>query len=99
MTISPDEVHESGSRCWCCGQVYVDDDLIRLGSRPEAAVCFRCARFLHQRARQAQDENSTSPGARARQVVDHSREFVVEQGWQRLPVVGPVLRWLGDHVP
>lgn len=99
MTIPPDEVHESASRCWCCGQVCADDYLSRLGSRPEAAVCFRCARFLNQRARRAQDQDSTSPGAHARQLVDHSREFVVEHGWHRLPVLGSVLRWLGDHLP
>ena len=97
--ISRDETQESGSPCWCCGQTCSDDELVRLGSRPEAAVCFGCARFLNQKARRAQDAHSTSLGARMRNVVDQRRDFVVEHGWHRLPILGSTLRWLGDHLP
>ena len=99
MTTPTGEAREFRSRCWCCGHVYSDDQLVHLGSRPEAAVCFRCARFLNQRARRAQDAHSISPGARIRGVLDHSRDFVVERGWHRLPVLGSTLRWLGDRLP
>ena len=99
MTIPATETQESSSRCWCCGQTYSDDELVHLGSRPEAAVCFGCARFLNQRARRAQDEHSTTIVARMRGMVDQGRDFVVEHGWHRLPVLGSTLRWLGDHLP
>lgn len=99
MTIPAGETQESRSRCWCCGQVYSDDQLVHLGSRPEAAVCFGCARILNQRARRAQAGDSTSPDARIRRVLDHSRAFVVEHGWHRLPVLGSTLQWLGNHLP
>ena len=38
--------------CWCCGRHYPEDSLVRLGSHPEAGVCFQCAKFLHRRARE-----------------------------------------------
>jgi hypothetical protein len=37
--------------------------------------------------------------ARARSVLTKGRDVVVEHGWHRLPVVGPALRWIGDHLP
>jgi hypothetical protein len=99
MTASGELTHESGARCWCCGQAFPDSELLHLGSSPQVAVCFRCARLLAQRARRAQDADSPSPGARFRGVVDQGRDFVVEHGLQRLPVLGPALRWLGDRLP
>jgi hypothetical protein len=85
--------------CWCCGQQYAERELVRLGSHPEVAVCGRCARFLVRRSRAQRDEYAPSAGARARAVLDRSRDVVIEHGWHRLPVVGPVLRWMGDRLP
>lgn len=99
MTTQPGNTGELGPRCWCCGQAYPDSDLVHLGDRPEVAVCLGCARYLHQRARRAQDGNSKAPGALLRTAVGRSREFVVERGLHRLPILGAPLRWLGDHLP
>lgn len=90
---------ETDAQCWCCGQSYPDARLVHLGSHPEVAVCFRCARFLNRRARQAQDQLQPSPGARVRGVLNKGRDVVVEHRWHQLPTVGASLRWLGDHLP
>ena len=87
------------SRCWCCGQEYAEADLVRLGSHPEVGVCFRCARFLSRKAQEAQDRKHPSAAGRARAVLNRGRDTAIEHGWHRLPVVGPALRWLGDHLP
>jgi hypothetical protein len=85
--------------CWCCGQTFAEAQLVRLGSDPEAGVCFRCARFLNRKARERQDVQHPSPGARARAVVSRGRDVVIEHGWHRLPVIGATLRWVDDRLP
>jgi len=100
MTVpAADVALEDQPSCWCCGQTYPEADLVRLGRHPEAAVCNRCARFLVRRFRQRADVVSPSVGARARSVVTRGRDLVIEHGWHRLPVIGPALRWMGDHLP
>ncbi len=85
--------------CWCCGNEFPEEQLLRLGSHPEVAVCLRCSVFLVRQARARRDANNPSMSGRVRQVVDGGRQAVVRMGWHRLPVVGPVLRWVGDHLP
>lgn len=99
MTVPTDLTAETESLCWCCGQTYPDDQVVHLGSRPEVAVCFRCARFLSQRAQSARARESGSPIARVRGVLDHGRDFAVGHGLHRLPVLGSALRWIGDRMP
>ena len=52
--------------CWCCGQRYPNEQLVRLGSHPEVAVCVRCAHFLHQQAVHREDALRPSIGSRLR---------------------------------
>lgn len=99
MTVPELAALEDQPRCWCCGHEYSESELVRLGEHPEVAVCSRCARFLVRRSRQRADALDSSMAARARSVLTKGRDVVVEHGWHRLPVVGPALRWIGDHLP
>jgi ribosome-binding protein aMBF1 (putative translation factor) len=85
--------------CWCCGQARDEQDVVRLGGRPEVAVCLRCAHFLHQQARAREDAARPSPAARVRDGLRAGRAVVLRRGWQHKPVIGPVLRWLGPRLP
>jgi septal ring factor EnvC (AmiA/AmiB activator) len=77
----------------------VESGVVRLGERPEVAVCFGCAHFLHQRARAREDAAHPSPPARARDLLRAARELVIRRGWHTLPVIGPILRRLGSRLP
>lgn len=92
---------ESGGQvaCWCCGSVRPEDAVVRLGNHPEAAVCLRCAHFLHKQARGREDAARSSPAARARDAMRAARRFVMRHGWHRLPVIGSLLRRIGRHTP
>jgi hypothetical protein len=85
--------------CWCCGGSHSEQQVVRLGSHPEVAVCLRCAHFLHQQARGREDAGRRSPSARLRDVLRAGRRTVMRHGWQHTPVIGPVLRWLGPRLP
>lgn len=85
--------------CWCCGASAPEQDLLQLSSRPEAAVCLRCAEFLARRARERRDAQRPGPGARARDVLRSGRAAVMKRGWHRRPVIGAALRRLGRHLP
>jgi hypothetical protein len=85
--------------CWCCGSAQQEEAVVRLGNHPEAAVCLRCAHFLHQQARAREDAVRTSPAARARDGLRVARRFVIRHGWHRMPVIGALLRRLGRHTP
>ncbi|NUR93879.1 MAG: hypothetical protein HOV67_01335 [Kribbellaceae bacterium] len=87
------------SRCWCCGTERDDSELIRLGSHPEVQVCLRCTVALRQRGREREDELRPGPLTRARTGVRRTRELVIERGWHRLPVIGPLLQRLNRHLP
>jgi hypothetical protein len=101
MTTEPAAVTvaEAQPECWCCGQPYAESQLVRLGSHPEAAVCPRCAAYLHRQARARQDAQRPTPAARVRTAELRVRGYVVDRGWHRNRYVGPWLRWLGDHLP
>jgi hypothetical protein len=90
---------DGGVACWCCGQLRPESDVVRLGAHPEAAVCLRCAHFLHQQARGREDAASPSPAARVRDGLRAGRRLVMRRGWHQAPVLGPVLRWLGRRLP
>ncbi len=85
--------------CWCCGRPKGEQDVVRLGDHPEVAVCLDCAHFLHRSARSREDERRPSPARRVRDVLRAARALVIRRGWQRLPVIGPLLRWLGARLP
>jgi len=91
--------HDGDATCWCCGNEFPEDQLLRLGTHPEAAVCLRCSVYLVRQARIRLDALHPSPAARVRQVMDVGRQTVVQHGGHRLPIVGAALRWVGDHLP
>jgi NAD-dependent SIR2 family protein deacetylase len=76
------EVGSAGSggeaECWCCGQQYPRERLVRMGSHPEVAVCFGCAHFLHQQARQREDALRPSIATRLRDALRRGRRLVMD---------------------
>jgi hypothetical protein len=96
-----DEEMEPEPTCWCCGRHYPEDRLIRLGTRPEAAVCIQCAKFLGRRAREQNDVVRGNRGlaARGRVVFKTGRDVVIRHGWQHGHISGPVLRWVDKFMP
>jgi hypothetical protein len=87
------------AECWCCGHQYPSERLLRLGSRPEAAVCLGCAHFLHQQAGQREDALRPSIAGRVRDGLRSARRVVMDRGWHQRPLIGRPLRWLGRHLP
>lgn len=100
VAVDHDEA-EPEPTCWCCGQPFPEDRLVRLGTRPEAGVCFQCAKFLHRRAREQNDVVSGNHGltARGRAVFRNGREVVLRHGWQNGRISGPILRWIDRFTP
>ena len=90
-----------GQTCWCCGRPYPEERLVRLGTHPEAGVCFQCAKFLHRRAREQNDVVRGDHGlvARGRAVFANGRDVVIRHGWQDGRISGPVLRWVDKLMP
>jgi len=87
------------AECWCCGQRYPGERLLRLGSHPEVAVCLACAHFLHQQAQQREDALRPSVASRLRDAARLARRLVIDHGWHQRPLVGRPLRWLGQRLP
>jgi hypothetical protein len=85
--------------CWCCGHQRAESDVVRLGEHPEVAVCLGCAHFLHQRARGREDAARPSPASRVRDALRAGRRLVMRRGWHQAPVLGRVLRRLGQRLP
>jgi hypothetical protein len=88
------ETGENG--CWCCGRLTSEKALVRLGHHPEVGVCVDCVRFLGRRAR---DYQASLMRARLRGTAGSIRGQIIARKWHRLPVIGPVLRWIGRHSP
>lgn len=76
-----------------------ESGVVQLGGYPQAAVCLRCAHFLHQQARGREDAAHPSPAARVRDGLRAGRRQVTRHGSHQKPVIGPVLRWLGPRLP
>ena len=96
---TPVEQGQAVAVCWCCGNDYPADRVVHLGSHPEVALCLDCARYLHLRAAERRDALRPSRAARVRDVLRTGRRVVIQRGWHHKPLVGPVLRWLGRHLP
>jgi len=90
---------ELGARCWCCDEVFEEQELVRLGSHPEVALCGDCARWVHRRAVERRYAGRRGPGPRARAGIRSVRGLVMQRGWQERRVVGPVLRWVDRFLP
>ncbi|PYI65491.1 hypothetical protein CVV68_18150 [Arthrobacter livingstonensis] len=84
--------------CWCCGTVYPESRLIRLGSRPEAGVCLNCTIHLRRRARERLAEGRRPLARWKAQVSRQSREQIMEHHWHQRPIIGPILRWINRHL-
>src|SRR5829696_3249949 len=98
MTTAVEIIQESKVvACWCCGKVYPEDQVVRLGSHPEVAVCIGCARYLNRRANQQTPVNAVTRFIRG--VGQGVRAAVVLRGWHEKPLIGPAVRWLDRHVP
>ena len=100
-TAVEDESPEPDSNCWCCGRAFPDERLVRLGTHPEAGICFQCAKYVHRRAREQDDIVRGNHGlaARGRVVFQTGRDAVVRRGWQHGRISGPVLRWINKLMP
>jgi hypothetical protein len=85
--------------CWCCDQRYPNEQLVRLGSHPEVAVCLRCAHYLHQQATHREDALRPSIASRLRDGLRWARRVVMDHHWHQRPVIGRPLRWLGRYLP
>lgn len=100
MTLVVDAAENYGLvECWCCGCTQPETSMVRLGNHPEVGVCLRCAHYLHQQAWSREDTLRSSPGVRARGALRAARRVVMQQGWQQRRMIGPLLRWLGRHLP
>jgi hypothetical protein len=93
------EVPPKRSECWCCGQAEQPERMVRLGNHPEVTLCVRCAHFVHKQAAEIEDLARTGWAVRGRDALRRARRNVVSHGWHHNPVVGPVLRRLGKHLP
>ncbi|WP_432886742.1 hypothetical protein ACQPYH_04090 [Kribbella sp. CA-245084] len=99
MTVADETSQAQAPVCWCCGNQFEENDLVRLGSHPEVGVCFGCARFLHRRAVGQEDQRRTSLAGRIRSAISGVREWVIAHNWHRLPLVGLLLQRLDRHLP
>jgi ribosome-binding protein aMBF1 (putative translation factor) len=98
MTTAAEATRETdGVPCWCCGNQYAEDQVVRLGRHPEVAVCIGCARYLNRRAKEHRP--ATAATQRVRGVMQAARRTVVRRNLQEKPVIGRVLRWLDGHLP
>ena len=97
---SPRRAHDEPvtSNCWCCGDEFPETSLLRLGARPEAAVCLQCATYLHRRT-EHDDALAPSMASRGRSVIRRARSLVINHGWQNVPVIGLVLRRFDRWLP
>jgi hypothetical protein len=83
--------------CWCCGNKYPADRVVRLGSHPEVAVCVGCAHYLDRRAKE--HEPVTAATQRMRGAAGAARRAVIDRHWHEMPVIGRGLRWLDRRLP
>jgi hypothetical protein len=99
VTVADETFQPSAPLCWCCGNQFEENDLVRLGSHPEVGVCFNCARFLHRRAVGQEDQRRPSLTGRIRSLIGGVREWIITHNWHQLPLLGPLLKRLDRHLP
>lgn len=85
--------------CWCCDGEFAEISLVRLGARPEVAICLDCARFVNRRALARRDEHRWTPMGAVRGGVQRVRGRVIENGWHRRGSLGAFLRRLDRFLP
>jgi len=87
------------AQCWCCGGQFAEPELVRLGARPEAAVCPRCARSLNRQAAARADQAHPTWGGRLRTQLRRTRHAVITRGWHRRAFIGRLLRAIDRRLP
>lgn len=85
--------------CWCCGRLYPETELTRLGQHPEVGVCLGCAVFLKRRATANRDAGHPGPASRVRGIIDTVREAVISRGWHEHGPLAGLLRRLDRYLP
>ena len=93
--IDTEDVADGWSACWCCGTRKPETGLLRLGARPEAAICLECLVHLRQRARAHEDSMAAVRHLHA--TAHHVRDAVAAVGLHNRPVIGRVLRWVNQR--
>ena len=99
VSLAPEAVQVSTPTCWCCGAEFDECDLVWLGSHPEVAVCFGCARFLQRRAAEREEELGLSRRSRVRVAAGRVRGGGIGRGWHNRPVIGRMLRRIDRYLP
>ncbi|MGH3823192.1 MAG: hypothetical protein ACRDRA_10220 [Pseudonocardiaceae bacterium] len=87
------------SDCWCCGKIFGEDKLVRLGEHPEVGVCLQCATWLKRRAIAHHHKQHPSPSGRLLSAIDTVRNKVIKRGWHDHPRLGPLLRGINRYLP
>lgn len=95
-TVDTDD-DNGASTCWCCGKAKPETQLLRLGARPEAAVCLDCVPNLRHRA--GEQENLSLVFHHLHNAGGQVRRAVISTGLHERPVVGPALRWINRRSP
>ena len=83
------------TECWCCGQPQDAGAVVRLGHRPEVALCPRCA---YQTARRARVVERAASAGRWPRLRDAAVRAVIARGLDQHAVLGRPLRWLGRRI-
>jgi hypothetical protein len=94
--VGTDEV-DGSSACWCCGARKPETRLLRLGARPEAAVCVECVAHLRQRALAHEEPPAVVRHLHA--AANQVRDVVTAVGLHNQPLIGPALRWINQRSP
>ena len=89
--------HHWPSTCWCCGAAKPETELLRLGARPDAAVCLDCVPSLRHRA--GAHGNPPAVIRHFHKAGGHGGSAVMSRGLHVQPVVGPALRWINRRSP
>lgn len=85
--------------CWCCGRLYPEQQLTRLGHHPEVGVCLGCAVFLKRRAAAHRDTGHPGPASLIRDGIDTVRQVVIKRGWHEHGPLAALLRRIDRHLP
>ncbi|QDO88131.1 hypothetical protein FNH13_07025 [Ornithinimicrobium ciconiae] len=93
------EHDDASAECWCCGSTDAPARMVQLGGHPEVHLCLQCAHFVHQRAREIEDEGKRGPAVLVRDQFRNLRAEMIRRGWHQNRVIGGKLRWLGKYLP
>jgi uncharacterized paraquat-inducible protein A len=99
MRTAPETTEALAAECWCCGAIFAEPDLLRLGEHPEVGICLGCAQYLYRRRTERLDRAKPSLGAEIRNMIRAARAAVIARGWADRPIIGPILRRIDRRLP